>query len=684
MKTLLILLVILISGACKNSMEDNYLWMEEVEGEKALSWVKEQNKVTFGHFASSTKFEAVRDEMVSLMSDKERIPYPRIRGDFVYNFWTDAKNVKGLWRRTSKKSYLSGSPEWQVLLDLDKLSKEEGQSWVFHGVTMLSSESNRCLVKLSPGGSDASETREFDLESKKFIKDGFYIPVCKGGATWLDENTLILQTTLKKEDCTSSGYPRKVCIWKRGTSLKDAKEVFEGKETDVSAGSYKLDEDEGIILIYRGITFYTREIFVWQNEKTSKLAIPADCSIQGYLKGDLFVELKSDWKGHKAGSLISLNFKKLLKSEFEISSVFKPDARTSLEDFSYTKNTAYITVIEDVKGKLYKVIKNGATWHKEAVELPENGRISVVTTSDKEDDLFINYQSFLKPSTLYLYDGKALKEYQGIKAKFDASKYATEQFFAESPDGTKVPYFVVRRKDLKLDGKNPVLLNAYGGFQISLKPYYSSFLGRFWLDKGGVFVMANIRGGGEYGPNWHQSAIKFNKHKSYEDFIAVSEDLIKRNITSKEKLAIKGGSNGGLLMGVMLTRRPDLFKGVVCQVPLLDMMRYHKLLAGASWVGEYGSPEDEKEREYILTYSPFQNLSKDKVYPEVLFTTSTKDDRVHPGHARKMAKKMLDLGHKIHYYENIEGGHGGAADLKQRAALSALEYMYLYQKLGMN
>jgi len=665
-------------------MDENYLWLEEVEGEKALTWVKDQNKITFGHFASSKKFESVRDEMISLMDDKERIPYPRIRGEYVYNFWTDAKNMKGLWRRSEKHSYLNGSPEWEVLLDLDKLSQEEGKSWVFHGVTMLSSDSNRCLVKLSPGGSDASETREFDLDTKKFIKDGFYIPVCKGGATWLDENTLMLQTTLKKEDCTSSGYPRKVRIWKRGTKIENGTEVFAGKETDVSAGAYRLDEDENITLIYRGITFYTREMFHWTEGKAQKLAIPKDCSIQGYLNGDLFIELKSDWKGQKAGSLISLNFQKLLKNEFEILPVFTPNARNSYEDFSYTKNDAYITIIEDVKSKLYKVEKSASDWKKVQVKLPENGRVSVVTTSDKSDDLFINYQSFLKPSTLYLYDGKQLKEYQGRKEKFDSSKYVTEQFFAESPDGTKVPYFVVRNKDLKLDGKNPVLLNAYGGFQISLKPYYSSFLGRFWLDQGGVFVLANIRGGGEYGPSWHQSAIKFNKHKSYDDFIAVSEDLIKRKITSKEKLGIKGGSNGGLLMGVMLTRRPDLFKAVVCQVPLLDMMRYHKLLAGASWVGEYGSPDIEKEKEYILTYSPFHNLSRDKEYPEVLFTTSTKDDRVHPGHARKMAKKMIDYGFNIHYYENIEGGHGGAADLKQRATLSALEYMYLYQKLGMD
>ena len=664
-------------------MDEDYLWMEEVEGEKALSWVKNQNKLTFNHFASSENFENLRDEMVSLMDDRERIPYPGIRGAYIYNFWTDAKNMKGLWRRSDKSSYLSGKPKWEVLLDLDKLSEKEGKSWVFHGVTMLSSESKRCLVKLSPGGSDASETREFDLESKQFVKDGFYIPVCKGGASWLDENTLMLQTTLKKEDCTSSGYPRKVLIWKRGSDIESAVKVFEGRESDVSAGAYKLDEEENITLIYRSITFYSKEYYLWEGDQTRKLNIPQDCSIQGYLKGDLFLELKSEWQGQKAGSLVSVNFKKLLKGEFELLCVFSPGFRNSLEDFSSTKNDAYITIIEDVKSKLFKVEKKNSVWEKSQIPLPENGRISVVTTSDKEDELFINYQSFLKPSTLYFYDGKKLKEFQGIKEKFDSSKYTTVQFFAESEDGTKIPYFAVMKKGLKMDGSHPVLLNAYGGFQISMQPYYSSFLGRFWLDRGGVFVMANIRGGGEYGPGWHQAAIKFNKHKSYEDFIAVSEDLIKRKITTRDRLGIKGGSNGGLLMGVMLTRRPDLFKAVVCQVPLLDMMRFHKLLAGASWRGEYGDPENEKEREYILTYSPFQNLSRDKTYPEVLFTTSTKDDRVHPGHARKMAKKMLDYGFKIHYYENIEGGHGGAADLKQRATLSALEYMYLYQKLGM-
>ena len=683
MKAVLILLVILISGACKSNMEDNYLWMEDVEGERALSWVKDQNRITFENFTSSGQFENVRDEMVSLMDDKERIPYPRIRGKYVYNFWSDATNMKGLWRRTSLDSYMTGKPDWNVLLDLDKLSREEGQSWVFKGVTMLGSDLNRCLVKLSPGGSDASETREFDLETRQFVKGGFYIPVCKGGASWLDKDTLMVQTTLNKEDCTSSGYPRTIRIWPRGTELSEAKEIYAGKETDVSSGAYKLDEEEELVVIYRSITFYEREVSLWEDGKVHQLPIPKDSSIKGYFKGDLFVELKSAWKGYKSGALISINFKNLLKDEYEIHSVYTPKANTSLEDFSYTKNHVYLTVIEDVKSKLFKVKKKGSHWQKSLLDLPENGRISVVSTSDKSDELFINFQSFLKPSTLFIYDGSNLKEYQGIKDKFDSSVYVTEQFFAQSPDGTRVPYFMVRRKDLKLDGNNPVLLNAYGGFQISLKPYYSSFLGRFWLDRGGVFVMANIRGGGEYGPEWHKSAIKFNKHKSYEDFIAVSEDLIKRKVTSKDRLAIKGGSNGGLLMGVMLTRRPDLFKAVVCQVPLLDMMRYHKLLAGASWMGEYGNPENEAEKEYILSYSPFHNLSEDKEYPEVLFTTSTKDDRVHPGHARKMAKKMIDHGHKIHYYENIEGGHGGAADLKQRATLSALEYMYLYKKLGM-
>lgn len=392
--------------------------------------------------------------------------------------------------------------------------------------------------------------------------------------------------------------------------------------------------------------------------------------------------MKSPWKNQKAGSLLSLDFEKLLDGKHSFSTLFTPDKNSSLSDFSYTKSFAYLNVIEDVKGKIFKVsLKDGK---KEELPLGSNGRVSIVTADEDIDDLIIDYQGFLKPSTFYHYDGHKLKEFRSRKARFDADPYTVEQSFATSKDGTKVPYFIIKRKDLKLNGNNPVLLYGYGGFQISMKPYYSSFTGRFWLDKGGVYVMANIRGGGEYGPSWHQSAIKLNKHKSYEDFIAIAEDLIDKKIAKPSRMAIKGGSNGGLLMGVMLTQRPDLFNAVLCQVPLLDMLRFNKLLAGASWMGEYGNPDVDEEKKYLLSYSPFHNLDSGEKYPEVFFMTSTKDDRVHPGHARKMVKKMTDLGHKVHYYENIEGGHGGAADLKQRAKWNALQYMYLYDKLRMN
>ena len=683
MKVLLILLILIILPSCKNISDEDYLWLEDIESQSALDWVRNQNKLTVERFTGSKRFTSIQSEMVALMSDKKKIPYPRIRGDYVYNFWRDEQNIKGIWRRSLKSKYINDEPEWEVLLNLDKLSRDENKSWVFKGVIMQSSVSNRCLIRLSPGGSDASELREFDLENRKFVKGGFFIPVNKVRVTWLDKDTLILGTTLKKEDRTSSGYPRNVKVWKRGTPLKEAKTVFSGEKSDVSVGAYKLDQDANLFIVYRSVTFYKSESFLWQNGNPFKLNIPDDCRIEGYLNDELFLELKSPWKGFATGSLISLNFERLLANQYEISSVFTPDANTSYEDFSYTENEAYITVIRDVKSQLYKVEKKNSEWQKKLVQLPENGRLSVITASDKSDDLFISFSSFLKPSTLFLLSDGELAEYKTLKEKFDASPYVTEQLFVRSKDGTRIPYFVVRKKDMKFDGTSPVLLSAYGGFQISRKPYYSSFTGRFWLDQGGVFVLANVRGGGEYGPKWHQAAIKLNKHKSYEDFIAVSEDLINRKITSKEKLAIKGGSNGGLLMGVMLTQRPDLFKAIICKVPLLDMLRFHKLLAGASWMGEYGNPDDEEDREYLMSYSPFHNLKKWHNYPEILFTTSTKDDRVHPGHARKMAKKMIDLGYKIHYYENIEGGHGGAADLQQIAMMNALEYMYLYEKLEM-
>lgn len=668
--------------------DSDYLWLEEVQGEKPLAWVDAQNNKAFASLKSNPVYQQSYDENLKLLNSNDRIAYATQRGDYLYNFWTDKNNQRGLYRRTTLEEYKKEIPTWETILDIDELAKKDGQSWVYKGMNCLYPDYNRCLVSLSPGGTDAVVVREFDISKKAFVKDGFTLPEAKNSISWRDENSVFVGTDFGKGSLTDSGYPGVVKIWNRGTPLSSAKQVFHADPSSVAASGFVLrDGKQSVNIVYDSTSFYTRDIYVLQDGKKVKLPIPKDASLSAFLNGDLFIQLKSAWKVNgkelAQGSIVFSPLKDILKDNASYQTLITPTPSLAITSVQATKSALLVSVLDNVKSKVLRFTNTNGQWQSKAVNIDDKGSISVFNTSESSDDFFLTYTSFLKPATLYKVDGESgkLTQLKAQKSQFNSDDMVTHQYWATSKDGTKVPYFAIMKKDTVLDGKNPTLLYGYGGFEVSLKPSYSALRGKNWLEKGGVYVLSNIRGGGEFGPKWHQAALKKNRHKAYEDFEAIAMDLIDRKITSPAHLGIQGGSNGGLLMGAAFTRRPDLYNAVVCQVPLLDMKRYTKLLAGASWAAEYGDPDKPEMWEYIKTYSPFHNLDAKTDYPKVFFTTSTKDDRVHPGHARKMVAKMQDLGHDVYYYENTEGGHAGAADNKQRADMYALVYSYLWQQL---
>ncbi|TDP57590.1 prolyl oligopeptidase family serine peptidase [Flavobacterium dankookense] len=685
--TLLLLAIFGINNTV-NAQEDKYLWLEEVDGEKALSFVNEQNKATFDKLSKEKDYQSIYDQCLAIFNSSERIAYPSINGNYVYNFWKDKNHERGIWRRCLLTDYKSGKLNWETLLDIDELSKKDNKKWVFKGASGLHPTYTKFLISLSNGGGDATIIREFDVDKKAFIKDGFQTEEAKGWASYVDENTIAIATNFGEKTMTDSGYPRLAKLWKRGTSLDSAQLIYEGKKEDVGVwcGVYH-DGSKTYTYVSRAITIFNSEKLFWHNNQMVSLDIPLDADINSLLNDQLIVTLKSDWKVEnstfKSGTLISLTLSELLKGKKSIKTIIVPDEFSSVDGVATTKNKVLINMLSNVTNKLFVFSFDGEKWQSKQVKAPEYGTIGIITTDDTSDEYFFNFQNFITPSTLFAADAKenTLKEVKSLPAFFDASKYEVKQYKAKSKDGTLVPYFLVAAKNLKTDGNNPTLIYAYGGFGSSSQPYYASAVGVSWLDKGGVYVLANIRGGGEFGPNWHQAGLKEKRQNVFDDLYAVSEDVIAKKITSSKHLGVMGGSNGGLLVGVAFTQRPELYNAIVCEVPLLDMQRYNKLLAGASWMGEYGNPDIPEEWEYIKKYSPYQNLKAEMNYPEVFFTTSTRDDRVHPGHARKMVAKMNDMGYKTFYYENMEGGHAGASTNEQTAKIDALIYSYLLKKL---
>jgi len=677
----------------QDQQADPYEWLEEVGGEKALEWVKARNAIVQKRMEGDGGFDKLRSDLLEILDSNARIPFVSKSGDYYYNFWRDRKNERGLWRRTTLNEYEKSAPEWEVLLDLDALGKSEGENWVWKSVSLLRPDYKRALVSLSRGGADAVVVREFDLEQKTFLKDGFSLPEAKGSVSWVDRDHIFISTDFGTGSMTDSGYPRIAKLWKRGTPVSEAKVLYEGKQQDMSVGAMH-DDTPGHErnFVSRNLAFYNDELYWLKSpEALIKIDVPNTAN-KSVVREMLIIELREPWtvasKTFAAGSLLVADFEAYMSGKRDLEVLFEPTESTALSSFAATKNALILNVLEDVKNRIYVLKRTDRegkkVWNKEPlVGAPAFGTVNVTAVDpDESDEYFMTSTDYLNPTTLSMGTlGQAPKELKRLPPFFDSSKFEISQNFATSDDGTKVPYFMVAPKGLELNGEHPTLLYGYGGFEISLQPNYNASVGRAWLSEGGVYVVANIRGGGEYGPRWHQAALKENRLRAYEDFAAVAKDLVARKVTRKERLGVQGGSNGGLLVGNMVTLYPELFAAGVCQVPLLDMKRYNKLLAGASWMAEYGNPDYPEQWAYIRKFSPYQNVQSNVQYPKVLFTTSTRDDRVHPGHARKMMAKMESQGHSVWYYENIEGGHGGAANNKQSAYMQSLAYTFLKQEL---
>ncbi|MFN3878363.1 MAG: prolyl oligopeptidase family serine peptidase [Brevundimonas sp.] len=681
-------------GFATSDATDPYLWLEEVEGERAMEWVKAHNDRTFAVLQGDARYEPLHQQALEIVQAQDRIPSPGFTHDgHIDNFWQDAQHVRGVWRRTTLDSYRTATPEWQTILDIDALAAAEGQNWVYKGATCLAPEERYCLLSLSNGGKDAVTLREFDSVERKFVEGGIVLPESKGGASWIDKDTLLISRDFGPGTLTDSGYPMVVKRLKRGQGLDQAETLFTGKPTDVSVSGYTLRDADGVVkatLINRSVDFYSSETWrLTDDGALTQLQLPAKSDITGLVDGRLLVSLKQDWtapsgQDFKTGDLIAWPLEAWLADQATPAQlVLRPTERQAIEGVNVTRNRLVVALYDNVRGSVRVYTPGEGEWAHTILDLPQNVSVGIGSASEKDDKVFVSVTGYLNPSSLWLADAAtgAVDQVKSMPAKFDAAGMTVDQHEARSADGTMIPYFVVHKADMPLDGSNPTLLYGYGGFESSLLPGYSATVGKLWLERGGVYVIANTRGGGEFGPRWHEAALQQNRQRAHEDFQAVALDLTQRNITSQPKLGIMGGSQGGLFMGAMLTQRPDLINAAVIQVPLFDMLRFHKLLAGASWIGEYGNPDIPEQRAWIEQYSPYQNLRAGQPYPEVFIHTSTKDDRVHPGHARKAAARLEELGYPVLFYENVDGGHAAGANLRETARRLALEYTYLSRRL---
>ncbi len=672
--------------ASPRQSSDPFRWLEDVEAPRSLAWVKAQSDSTMAVLGADPLYQPIYERTLRIYDSHDRIAFPSILGDAIFNYWQDGDHPRGIWRRTTWDAYLAGSPRWTTVLDVDSLAAAEGVDWAWKGASCLPPAYRRCLVRLSRGGADAVQVREFDVEHAAFVDGGFALPEAKLGVAWLGPDDVLVSTDFGPGTRTTSGYARIAKLWHRGTPLSAARTLLEGDTTDVLVGvGATRSGGRTWGLVVRSPTFFETMYYVLRGDSLVKLDVPLDSDIS--LVGDqLVLRLRSPWDvgGHTfaADALIATGIDAFLAGGRDFQVVLQPDPRATIDGVSSTENYLLVDRLENVRPSLLRFHFDDGTWSADTIPVPGIGSAGVVATSPSSDRFFFTYSAFTQPSTLYFAgDDGAVREVSRLPAQFDAAGLVTEQHEATSKDGTKVPYFIVHRKDISLDGNDPTLLYGYGGFEISLTPNYNAANGADWLERGGVYVVANIRGGGEFGPTWHRAAMKEHRQRAYDDFIAVAEDLIARRITSPAHLGIMGGSNGGLLMGVMLTERPDLWNAVVILNPLLDMKRFNHLLAGASWMGEYGDPDRPDEWAYISEYSPYQNISPNADYPRPFIYTTTRDDRVHPGHARKFAARMKALGHPVWFYENTEGGHGAGVTNAQRAREQALVFTYLWKRL---
>lgn len=673
---------------------DPYLWLEEMHGDRAMSWVKAENAKTADILEKDPRFAGIYRSALSMAQAKDRIPYVQFLGGQLYNFWQDSAHVRGIWRRASLASYRGASPAWTTVLDLDALARAEKANWVWQGAMCAEPAEQRCLLHLSDGGEDANTVREFDLPSRTFVENGFSLPKGKQRVAWTSVDTLLVAREWQSGELTASGYPYIVRRLARGQGLSDAVEVFRGAATDggygVSPSTLVDAQGHRVSIVERPLTTFEAEHYLVRPGGVARLSLPLKARVVELIDGQVVVQLSEEWKSGamtiRSGAVAAFDAAVAMRDPAQLApvAVFEPGPRESVAGVSATRDRLLVGLNRNVTGKVlsYSRAANGA-WAKAPIALPDNVSTDIVSTDRKSDNGLIGVTGYLTPSSLWLADAARATAVpvKTLAPRFDASKSVVEQLEATSKDGTKVPYFVVHPKAMARDGSNPTILYAYGGFEIPLTPRYDADVGKLWLEQGGVYVVANIRGGGEFGPAWHDAGLKTHRQVIYDDFAAVAEDLIARKITSPRRLGIQGGSNGGLLMGVQLTQRPELWNAVDIQVPLLDMLRYEQIQAGASWVGEFGSVSNPEERAFLASISPLHNLKAGVKYPQPLIWTTTKDDRVGPQHARKFAAKMADLGLPYLFYEVIEGGHGSGANAEQRAHTTALEFTYFARQL---
>ncbi|MEM7780615.1 MAG: prolyl oligopeptidase family serine peptidase [Pseudomonadota bacterium] len=674
--------------------QDPYIWLEEARSDEALAWVEAENDRTLGVLEADPRFETLKSEALAIFDSEDRIPFVSFRPDGLYNFWQDKENPKGLLRRTTIESYTTDDPEWETVLDIDALAAEEGREWVYKGSTCLPPDLQKCMIALSDGGEDATIMREFDMVTKTFVEGGFELPEkSQGGIQWVDENTLMVGRDFGEGSLTDSEYPLSTRVWTRGTDISDAKEIFRGETNDVWAGASLVRDNTGEIhatTAFRAVSFHETEYF-WlnpENYEWVKLDIPLKASPYGIVDGHMLMSTDVDWEvdgqTFPADSLIAMNLEewKADPNAAAKTLVWAPGDRQTKRGGAITAGALYVGMLDNVVGKVLKFNFIDGAWVSEKVALPDNATVGIAASSNESEQIMFTVTDFLNPTTLYYSDGSGdpavLKT---SPARFDAAGMEVEQHEATSADGTKIPYFIVKPAGMEMNGETAVLMTGYGGFQIPRLPGYLGSTGKMWLERGGAYVLANLRGGGEFGPGWHQTAIRENKQRTWDDFIAVGDDLVAKGFTSPEHLGIQGGSQGGLLVGTAFTQRPDLFGAAIVQIPLFDMLRFHLIGRGASWIGEYGDPRIPEQRAWIEGYSPYQLIVEDAEYPTPFLWASTADDRTHPAHARKGAARLAEQGHDYFYFEDTVGGHSGGVDNEQRAKIQALQYVYLMRQL---
>ncbi|HTU12852.1 MAG TPA: prolyl oligopeptidase family serine peptidase [Allosphingosinicella sp.] len=672
---------------------DPFTFLEEIQGERALAWARNENTRTLGVLQGDARYQQMYDRALEILQARDRIPMVTFRPDGLYNFWQDADHVRGIVRRTTLASYRTDNPQWETVLDVDALATAEGKSWVYQGMNCLPPDERRCLVFLSDGGRDANFVREYDLRERRFVDGGFALPEGKQNVAWEDENTLLVARDWGPGTMTPSGYPFVIKRLRRGQTLDQAQEVWRGEATDVRVAPMVLRDPEGrvhAVGAYRGVDFFNSRSIVFRAGGHVTLPLPSRANLAGIVDGRMLATLDEPWDAGQgtrfaADSIVSWDLAEWTRDPLTArpTLVWAPGGRQTLNGITTTRGKLIVSILDNVRGRAFAMDYANGRWATREIALPRNATIGLAAASDQDDQAMFTVTDYLTPQTLYHYDGAsgALEVLKTTPARFNAANHVVEQLEAVSRDGTRIPYFVVRPRNMRNDGSTPTILYGYGGFQVSQVPNYSGSMGRLWLEQGNAWVVANLRGGGEFGPEWHQTAQLANKQRTWDDYIAVAEDLVRRRITSPRRLGVMGGSQGGLLVGTAITQRPDLYNAAIIQVPLFDMLRYHTMGAGASWIGEYGDPRIPEQRAWIERYSPYQHLTPGRTYPTPFIHTSTADDRVHPGHGRKAAARLAQLGQPYFYYENMEGGHAAAANLRENARRVALEFVYMTKRL---